>query len=48
VKRRHGTSEQAILELIKENPKISMQTITKTTGLSKRGVEYQLNRLKDA
>ncbi len=40
-----GTVEK-ILSAMKGNPSITQQQLAKTTGLSRRGVEWQLNQLK--
>ena len=36
------------ISMIKENPKITAKDMITATGLSRRGVEYQLNKLKEA
>ena len=44
-----GTVEKTvekILSAMKGNPSITQQQLAKTTGLSRRGVEWQLNQLK--
>lgn len=40
------TVEETILRMIKTNPKTTANDILATTGLSRRGVEYNLNQLK--
>ena len=35
-----------IIELISQNPKITTKEIEKETGLSRRGVEYNIDKLK--
>lgn len=40
------TVEELIKSLIKANPKIIAREIMKATGLSRRGVEYRLNKMK--
>ena len=42
------TVEEIIVDLIRENPKITTKDMTTATGLSRRGVEYQLNKLKES
>jgi ATP-dependent DNA helicase RecG len=37
---------EKILNAIEENPKITAKEIQGITGLSRRGVEYQLDKLK--
>jgi ATP-dependent DNA helicase RecG len=37
---------EKILNAIKENPKITAREIQEITDLSRRGVEYQLDKLK--
>jgi ATP-dependent DNA helicase RecG len=39
---------EKILELIKINPQITQKQIAKATGLSRRGVEWNLKKLKDS
>ena len=41
------TAGEMIMELIKVNPKLTIKEMTKATGLTRRGVEYNLNKLKD-
>jgi len=36
-----------ILNLIRVNPKITTKDIQKTTGLSRRGIEWQIQKLKE-
>jgi ATP-dependent DNA helicase RecG len=38
--------EEIILNLILENPKVTAIEMAKVTGLSRRGVEYHLGKLK--
>ena len=38
---------EKILKLLKENPAITNNGIQKATGLSRRGVEWQIKNLKD-
>jgi ATP-dependent DNA helicase RecG len=40
------TVEKTIIDLIKNNPKSTTKNMMIATGLSRRGVEYQLNKLK--
>lgn len=35
-----------VLNAIKKNPKITAKELQEVTGLSRRGVEYQLDKLK--
>jgi ATP-dependent DNA helicase RecG len=42
------TVENIIKNLILENPKITTKNMIKATGLTRRGVEYHLNKLKDS
>ena len=35
-----------ILKAMKENPKVTAKELRKKTGLSRRGVEYQIDKLK--
>jgi ATP-dependent DNA helicase RecG len=42
------TVENIIKNLILENPKITTKNMIKATGLTRKGVEYQLNKLKDS
>lgn len=37
---------EKILSAMKDNPSITQQQLVKTTGLSRRGIEWQLNQLK--
>jgi predicted HTH transcriptional regulator len=41
------TVEKTIIDLIKVNPKSTTKTMMVATGLTRRGVEYQLNKLKE-
>ncbi|MDP2921212.1 MAG: ATP-binding protein [Candidatus Omnitrophota bacterium] len=38
---------EKILALIKENPGVTQQEISKKTGLTRRGIEWNLKRMKD-
>ncbi len=40
------TSEEIILEVLKANPQATVVIMMKATGLTRRGVEYQLKKLK--
>lgn len=42
-----GTSLQ-ILNLIKKNPGVTREELAKQTNLTVRGIEYQLNKLRQA
>ena len=42
------TVEKTIIDLIIENPKTTTKSMMVATGLSRRGVEYQLNNLKES
>jgi len=42
------TVEETIITLIKANPKVTAKEMIKATGLSRRGVEYQLTKLKES
>ena len=42
------TVAKIIIELIISNPKVVTKSMMIATGLSRRGVEYQLNRLKES
>ncbi len=42
------TVEKTIIDLIIENPKTTTKSMMIATGLSRRGVEYQLNNLKES
>ena len=37
---------EKILSAMKDNPSITQRQLVKTTGLSRRGIEWQLNQLK--
>jgi ATP-dependent DNA helicase RecG len=37
---------EKIMELIKQNPRITQEELAKSTGLSRRGVEWNLVQLK--
>jgi len=37
---------EKIIEILIKNPKITIKEIQKETGLSRRGVEYNIDRLK--
>lgn len=39
-------SEEIIIDLIRKNPKSTTKNMMDATGLTRRGVEYQLNKLK--
>lgn len=39
-------SSIAILKLIRENPQITSTNLQKATGLSRRGIEWNINKLK--
>lgn len=41
------TVEELIINLIIDNPKVTANEMIKATGLSRRGVEYKLEKLKD-
>jgi ATP-dependent DNA helicase RecG len=41
------TAEEIIIGLIQVNPKVTIKEMTKATGLTRRGVEYNLSKLKD-
>jgi ATP-dependent DNA helicase RecG len=41
------TVEKTIIDLIINNPKTTTKNMMSATGLSRRGVEYQLNKLKE-
>lgn len=42
------TVEEMIMNLIIENPRVTANEMVKVTGLSRRGVEYQLGKLKQS
>ena len=42
------TADELIVSLMIANPKVTTKDMMKATGLSRRGVEYQLNKLKDS
>ena len=37
---------EKILRVMKENPKITIMELTKRTGLTRRGVEWNIDKLK--
>ena len=37
---------EKILRVMKENPKIAIMELTKQTGLTRRGVEWNIDKLK--
>jgi len=41
-----NTVEKKILRAMKENPKITIMELTKQTGLTRRGVEWNIDKLK--
>jgi len=41
------TVEKTIIDLITDNPKTTTKNMISATGLTRRGVEYQLNKLKE-
>jgi len=41
------TVEEIITNMIRTNPKVTINEMIKTTGLTRRGVEYNLNKLKE-
>lgn len=41
------TVEKTIIDLITDNPKTTTKNRLLATGLTRRGVEYQLNKLKE-
>ena len=41
------TVEKTITELIQRRPKVTTKKMIKATGLTRRGVEYNLNKLKN-
>ena len=47
LKKTQEKTVEKILELLKENPAITNNDIQKATGLSRRGVEWQIKNLKD-
>jgi len=38
---------EKILSLIKDNPKITQEELSKQTGLTRRGIEWNLSKLKE-
>lgn len=40
--------EKTIIDLITDNPKSTTKNMISTTGLTRSGIEYQLNRLKES
>ena len=42
------TVEEIIMALMMANPKVTAKDMMKATGLFRRRVEYQLNKLKDS
>ena len=42
-----GETVERILNVIKNNPKITKQGLSKETGLSVRGIEWNLKKLKE-
>jgi len=41
------TVVEKILQLIKENPKITQRQLSEATGLSRRGIEWHIKTLKE-
>jgi len=42
------TAEELIVNQMMANPKVTAKYLIKATGLSRSGVEYRLNKLKDS
>ena len=42
-----GSTVEKILKLIKENPHITQEELVKMTGLSRRGIEWNILKLKN-